>query len=280
MRSRAMQSTYRRTKRNTQISQSQRWLSCGLEQQREMQRQPQNLISLQGRCTLAQPASRAGLAGGGKVGAWIAWNFKDSPTEFFKIDREANGVMYYGRGVITKEDTSGSSPRDTVQFTSKEAVDLVREKQKDLSRGLSQSQNLNCNKEVVLTKTAAVFHRSPDAAIRGFLARHATFEDGFQTIAEFSFGGGKRMSKHENKNEQTQRPPYQFNTPGLDVCGVEFTLIDSDGDNVFRMAIEDEGAGAFIVLKADDNEIRLTHEELTAIAKNGETLSANRWTRT
>ena len=79
------------------------------------------------------------------------------------------------------------------------------------------------------------------------------------------------MSKRETANP-TERP-ITFNAPeGLDVCGVEFTLIDSDGDNVFRMAIEDEGAGAFIVLKADDNEIRLTHEELTAIAKNGETL--------
>ena len=82
------------------------------------------------------------------------------------------------------------------------------------------------------------------------------------------------MSKHENKNaEANTTRTIEFNTPkGLDVCGVEFTLIDSDGDNVFRMAIEDEGAGAFIILNADCNEIRLTHEELTNIAKNGETL--------
>ena len=82
------------------------------------------------------------------------------------------------------------------------------------------------------------------------------------------------MSKCENKNAETNETrPITFNTPdGFTVCGIEYTLIDSDGDNVFRMAIEDEGAGAFVILKTDDNEIRITHEELTALAKNGETL--------
>lgn len=86
--------------------------------------------------------------------------------------------------------------------------------------------------------------------------------------------GGSRMNKTKIKTAETNaQRPITFITPdGLDVCGIEYTLIDSDGANIFRMAIEDEGAGAFVVIKTDDSEIRLTSEELTALAKNGETL--------
>lgn len=82
------------------------------------------------------------------------------------------------------------------------------------------------------------------------------------------------MNKPKIKTAETNaQRPITFITPdGLEVCGIEYTLIDSDGENIFRMAIEDEGAGAFVALKTDDSEIRLTYEELTALARNGETL--------
>lgn len=85
---------------------------------------------------------------------------------------------------------------------------------------------------------------------------------------------GKKQAEVERntKHAQTERPITFITPDGLDVCGIEYTLIDSDGANIFRMAIEDEGAGAFIALKTDDSEIRLTHEELTELARNGETL--------
>ena len=109
-----------------------------------------------------------------KVGAWIAWNFKDSPTEFFKIDREANGVMYYGRGVITKEDTRWFKPARVRQFTAKEAVDLFDKK--IVVEGFNLKFDVT---EVVFTKNGCRVHRSPDACYTlGFLADNATFEDG------------------------------------------------------------------------------------------------------
>ena len=60
-----------------------------------------------------------------KVGAWIAWDFKDDPTEFYKIDRIENGVMYSGRLEITSEGIKSYKPARVRPFTAKEAVEFV-----------------------------------------------------------------------------------------------------------------------------------------------------------
>ena len=60
-----------------------------------------------------------------KVGAWIAWDFKDEKTRFKKIDRIENGLLYSGIGSIKRKGLYYYKPARVRPFTAKEAVDLI-----------------------------------------------------------------------------------------------------------------------------------------------------------
>jgi len=108
-----------------------------------------------------------------KVGKWVAWSFKDGPTEFYKIDRTANGVMYSGGMAITKEGIEYYKPARVRPFTAKEAVDLWHKTIVDKS-----GKHLVYGVELTRAGDVFVYYDKWSANDLDNLAKHYTFEDG------------------------------------------------------------------------------------------------------